>query len=84
MSLTVRKGGTKCWTCETPVERIDACKQIVADGQMGKIDGYAIDLFSASAVVKVYDNCNDASRMKLDKLPLPRLVRVCYQVIGAT
>lgn len=83
MPLAIRAGGCKVWKDTTPEERIEAFNTIRKDQQMGKIDGITIDLFSASAVSKVYEACNADNRKKLDAMPIQRLVRICYQMIGS-
>ena len=47
---------------------IDDLRKIVKTKSMGKVSGTKVDLFSASAMVKVYDALNDKNRAKVDKM----------------
>jgi hypothetical protein len=47
---------------------IDDLKKIVKDSQHGKVSGVKVDLFSASAMVQVYDALNDKNKKKVEKM----------------
>ncbi len=47
-----------------------------------KINGHMVDLFSASAIVKVYDAVNDANKSKFKALPVARMASVAFKLIG--
>ena len=47
---------------------IDDLRKIVKTKSMGKVSGTKVDLFSASAMVQVYDALNDKNRAKVDKM----------------
>ena len=63
---------------ETP---IDVAKRVVKNHQYEKYKGVMLDGFTASAIVQVYDKVNDATKKKLEKLPLPKLVNVVWKVM---
>ena len=47
---------------------IDDLRKIVKTKSIGKVAGQKVDLFSASAMVQVYDALNDKNRKKVDKM----------------
>ncbi len=81
MSTTTRAHGTEVHTPATREERIAAFRRIVEQKQYAKIDGVMIDLFSASAVVKVYDALNETNRAMFAEFPAPKMVRVAFKFV---
>lgn len=65
-----RAKGTRVTRPSSPKERIDAVRQIVTESQYAKIDGVMVDLFSASAIVSVYDALNETNRGRYASLPV--------------
>ena len=47
---------------------IDDLRKIVKTKSIGKVSGVKVDLFSASAMVKVYDALNSKNQAKVDKM----------------
>jgi hypothetical protein len=47
---------------------IDDLKKIVKDSQHGKVSGVKVDLFSASAMIQVFDALNDKNKKKVEKM----------------
>lgn len=76
-----RAQGTRVTTTKSGAEIIAACRAIVDAGQYAKINGLMVDLFTASAIVKVYDAVNSANKTKLEALPVSRLAAVSFQVL---
>ena len=56
-------------------------RDIVDNKQAKKIKGTMVDLFTASAVVQIYDKVNDSNKSKMEKLPLPKLVDLAYKIM---
>jgi len=77
----VRTHGTRVTTTKNGAEIIEACRSIVANCQYEKINGGMVDLFSASAIVKVYDAINEANREKFVKLPVERMARISLSLV---
>lgn len=50
----------------TGKEKLQKCRDIVAEHQAEDIDGVLMDAFTASAVVQVYDALNDENKTKLE------------------
>lgn len=76
-----RKHGTRVTSTKDGIAIIEACRSIVANGQYEKINGITVDLFSASAIVKVYDAINDANKAKFINLRLARMVSISFQLL---
>lgn len=77
----VRARGTRVTTTKDGAAIIAACRSIVANGQYEKINGHMVDLFTASAIVKVYDAVNDANKAKLQALPVARIASIAFQLL---
>lgn len=77
-----RANGTRVTSSKNGDEIIAACREIVANGQYAKINGQMVDLFTASAIVKVFDAVNDSNKAKLRTLTVERLARVSMQMVA--
>jgi len=77
----VRERGTMVTAPSSPAERIAALRQIVEEKQYAKIDGKMIDLFSASAILSVYDALNDANKAKYAAMPAPKMGLVAFKLL---
>jgi hypothetical protein len=55
-------------------KRYESAKSVVASKSAGKLEGVLLDLFSASALVKLYEALSPANQERFDSLPLGRLV----------
>ena len=60
---------------------IDKIKDIVSKKQHTKIDGVMVDLFTASAISKIYDKVNDANKKKMEKLPITKLAALAMKMM---
>lgn len=78
----IREHGTPVTSSKDGDAIIAACRDIVARQQYAKINGHMVDLFSASAIVKVYDAVNDANKAKFKALPVARMAAVAFKLIG--
>lgn len=80
----VREQGTPVTTPELmpdpPAARIAALRQIVADKQYAKIDGIMVDLFSASAILSIYDNLNDTNKERYAKQPVYIMADMAFRL----
>jgi hypothetical protein len=77
----VRAGGTVVTLPTSPEERIAALRAIVARGQYAKVDGVMVDLFSASAVVGIYDALSEANRAKYAALPAWKMAAIAFRLM---
>ena len=78
-----REHGTPEVTPDDGMERIKAIRRIVEDGQYAKIDGQMIDLFSASAIVQVYDALSEKNQEKFRSMPAWRMGEVAFKLIDS-
>lgn len=77
-----RKGGTLSTMPANGVERIAAFRSIVAEKQYAMIDGFMVDLYSASAVVSVYDGLNETNREKFAALKAPIMADITFRLLN--
>jgi hypothetical protein len=77
----VRQHGTRVTKSKTGDEIIAACRSIVANRQYEKINGMMVDLFSASAIVKVFDALNETNRASFKLLPVQRMASIAFKVL---
>ena len=77
----VREQGTVVQRCVTGAERIEACRQIVAECQYRKIDGVMVDLFSAGAIVEVDEALSESNRVMFRALSIGSMASVAMQLI---
>ena len=62
--------------------RIEKLRGIVENCQHAKVEGVRVDLFTASALVRVYEALSPENQARFndrDRLPLPRLVAFAWQ-----
>ena len=68
-------------------EIIQIARRIVKNQQFEKIKDpvsgkrMALDMFSASAIVKVYDALSDANKAKMVKQPLPKMIDIVFKLM---
>ena len=68
-------------------EIIQIARRIVKNQQFEKVKDpvsgkrMALDMFSASAIVKVYDALSDANKAKMVKQPLPKMVDIVFKLM---
>jgi hypothetical protein len=61
---------------------IEQLKEIVKEHQYRKIDGVIVDVMTASAILKVYENINETNREKYLKLPITRMADIAWQLLN--
>ena len=76
-----RQEGTKVTLSGTPEHKIDAIRQIVARGQYAKIDGTMVDLFSASAILAVYDKLSAGNQELYRKMPVSKMAVIAFKLL---
>lgn len=59
--------------------RIDALRQIVTERTAAKVEGTLVDLYTASAMVAVYDALSPANQAKFGDIPLLKLAEFAYK-----
>ena len=76
-----KKKGIKESVMEAAAEgkRIAALRKIVKTQTAGKVDRQIIDLYTASALVKLYDGAQEKYHPKFEKMPLGQLVEFMWK-----
>ena len=59
----------------------DALRQIVADKQMGKVDGTSVDMTSANVILQVLDALNPQNREKYLNLPVKDMAAIAFKMM---
>jgi hypothetical protein len=77
----VRQRGTRVTAPTSPQDRIDALRRIVAESQYAKIDGMMVDLFSASAIVSVFDAISPANQAKYAAMPVSQMASIAFKLL---
>ena len=77
-----RKQGTVETYAGDSQDRINAIRAIVDNSQYAKVDGTMIDLFSASIIVKIYDNLNEQNQAKFASFPAGKMGEIAYKLIS--
>ena len=60
---------------------MDALRKIVKEKTAAKINGMLVDLFTASAIIKVFDALNIGNQEKFKDMPLLKMQKVAFQLI---
>ena len=76
----VRLGGTHVTRPLSGEERVAAIRRIVEEKQYAKVDGTMIDLFSASAIIAVYDALNEQNKARYAAMPAGRMGLVAFKL----
>jgi len=82
----IREHGTRVTNpgnfADPGIARIEAVRQVVRRGAYAKIDGCMVDLYTASAIVKVYDAINETNKAKYRALDVRRMGLIAFKLIG--
>jgi len=65
---------------ETKIERL---RKIVSERQNAVVQGVRVDLYSASAIVSVYDKLSPENQRKYSKMSVPKMADVAFRIIQA-
>jgi len=60
---------------------IKACRKVVAEKQYTKVDGMLLDLFTASAILTVFDNISEDKQVKFTSCSLQRMAEMSFQLL---
>ena len=77
-----REHGTQVTMPTSGAERIAAIRRIVTESAFAKVDGCMIDLFSASAIVKVFDALSDANKAKYQDMIAPIMAKIAFKLMA--
>lgn len=65
----------------TQEAKIRALRKIVETRTNAKVGNYRVDLYSASAIVSVYDQLRPDNQEKFLKLPIPKMADLAFRII---
>lgn len=77
----VRPLGTHVTLPQSGEERIAAIRRIVDEKDYAKVDGVMVDLFSASAIVQVYDALNPQNQEKYRSLHVAKMAKIAFALV---
>ena len=64
-----------------PLVKLTSLRSIVEHKGYSKIDGVTVDLFSASAILRVYDNISEENQAKYLGMSLPKMASVAFKLL---
>ncbi len=67
---------------DADIARIEALKRIVEQKQYAKIDGIMVDLFSASAIVQIYDALNETNQLKYRNCNVVKMSNTAFKIMN--
>jgi len=76
-----REEGTKVFETKTDDDKINAARIITHDKQYAKVDGIMIDLFTASAICRVYEGLNTENQKAFIKMPINKMGIVALKLL---
>lgn len=65
----------------TPEAKMRGLRKIVDEKQAARVDGKMVDLYSASAIVTVYDKISPENQAKLAALPVEKMAAISFQML---
>jgi hypothetical protein len=63
------------------VEGIEACREVLRTRSYRKVNEVMVDLFTASAIVGVFDKLNDKNKDKLVSFPMGKVANIVFKLI---
>ncbi len=78
----IREHGTREIIAANAADRIAAIRRIVSERQYAKIDGTMIDLYSASAIVQVYDALSEPNRARFADFPAGKMGLIALELVS--
>lgn len=62
-------------------DTIEKLRDIVERRQYKKIDGMVVDMFTASAIMQVYDALSPANQENFAKKPIKKMVKIAWKLL---
>ena len=63
------------------MSKIESIQKIVDEKQCAKVEGYTLDLFSASAILNVYRALGEENRSNYVSMPIPTMARFAFKLL---
>lgn len=67
---------------EAKESTIDKIRKIVDQKQAMKINGTMVDMFTASAIMKIYNAVNDSNKSKMENMDVVKLANVAMKYLS--
>lgn len=75
----VREQGTVVTQTDDNLAKIAAIRAILTDGY-AKVNGVMVDVFSASAIIQLYDAINDVNKAEYRALPIHKMADIAFKL----
>jgi len=62
-------------------DKIKAIQKIVDEKQHGKVEGFHLDLFSASAILNVFNALSEKSQAKYISMSVPAMANTAFKLL---
>jgi hypothetical protein len=63
-------------------KKIEELRSIVNNHQNGVVDGERVDLFTASAIIAIYNGLSEANQVKYAEMPVAKMANVAFKLLG--
>jgi hypothetical protein len=83
IGVRTRESGTKVYQTNTGADRIKVIKSIVDSKAYAKVDGFMVDLFTASAIVQVHTALSERNRIRFESMSIIAMAKTALELIGA-
>lgn len=60
--------------------RYETAKRVTESGNAGKLEGALLDIFTAGAIVAVYEGLSERNQERFDSIPLDRFLEFIWKV----
>lgn len=77
----VREHGTHVTAPRSADERIAAIRDVVERGAYAKVDGVALDLTTAGAIIAVYDALSETNRARFAAFRVDQMARMAWKLV---
>lgn len=76
-----RQRGTEVTAPRNGAERIAAVRRIVERRQCAKVDDCMLDLFTASAILAIYDKISPENQERYASLPVQKMGTIAFRLV---
>jgi hypothetical protein len=77
----IRENGTKVFNTNCDDDKINACRIILHDKHYAKINGIMVDLYTASAIVAVYEKLSEQNKAKFVTASIEKMAILSYRLL---
>lgn len=62
------------------MNRVEKLRQIVSEKQYASIEGVLVDVFTASAIIRIYDQGSVGVKKIVEELPIQKLGKIALEL----